>query len=275
MSHIRTKEELLKLKDVLKDVKDCKCENQRISFILDHIVPKEENGKNIVGVVVNENTKNNTSYSPTLNTINISLNEFIDTTSLSALVLGRYLDYDDIDKLTEYYQLFSLLHEVEHSYELLLANNKLDFEYDEVKKRYLKLVEQIETKYPYITHPVRRIKGNIAFKRYDKESDSFIFERNANVEASSDTALLAQEMNDEEISLIFNKLNTAFRYIGYENDNNGCMYQTFDRLLLKKDYDKIQEDDMSEEDKIRFGLRIDESSRKELVKKISKNGLII
>jgi hypothetical protein len=61
------------------------------------------------------------------------------------------------------------------------------------------------------------------------------------------------------------------KYIGYENDTKGSMYKTYYDLGLKSKYDKIKHSEMSEEDRLRFGLEVNNDTRNKLLQKVNGN----
>ena len=184
--------------------------------------------------------------------------------------------YEDIEKMAAYYQAFSLLHEVEHGYQFLIARDRIPFKYREVKDSYKGIIESIYPKKRLIPCSIKELKCHISFLKYQKNAYDFVLERNAEVEAAFDTNILAKESDDEKVAEIFESLGLAFLNIGYEENNNGCVYQTFEGILRKKEYDKIIKDPtMNEETRLRFGLNIKEETRKELIKKREKNRIKI
>ncbi len=61
------------------------------------------------------------------------------------------------------------------------------------------------------------------------------------------------------------------KYIGYEDDANGCLYKTCHDLGIKSKYNKIKKSEMSEEDRLRFGLEVKKETRNKLLEKINDN----
>ena len=97
-------------------------------------------------------------------------------------------------------------------------------------------------------------------------------ERNAEVEAAVDTSILARETDNEKLADIFETLGLAFENIGYEKDSKGCFYQTYKGIFRKREYDKIKIDEnIDEEERLRFGLSIKEETRDRFIKKLEKS----
>ncbi len=271
MSHIREKDNLLKLKSYMSKL-DGNTSIEIINDILDELVPKTDNNKNMIGVIVSEGNKfsSRPGYMPSSNTIIIPKDSLIRNSDNSAELLAKEFCYDDKEKLSSYYQMFSLLHEVEHGYQFLIAKGILKFPYIEVKAGYEGIINSIYQKNSIIPNPIRDLRCGISFLKYQANAYSFVLERNAEVEASNDTCLLAREVGDEEIADIFDAFTLAFQFVGYEENEKGCMYQTYLGILRKRLFDKIKQDDnMSEEDRLRFGLSISNETRNTLMKRIN------
>ena len=271
MSHIREKDNLLKLKSYMSKL-DGNTSIEIINDILNELVPKTDNNKNMIGVIVSEGNKfsSRPGYMPSSNTIIIPKDNLIRNSDNSAELLAKEFCYDDKEKLSSYYQMFSLLHEVEHGYQFLIAKGILKFPYIEVKAGYEGIINSIYQKNSIIPNPIRDLRCGISFLKYQANAYSFVLERNAEVEASNDTCLLAREVGDEEIADIFDAFTLAFQFVGYEENEKGCMYQTYLGILRKRIFDRIKQDDnMSEEDRLRFGLSISNETRNTLMKRIN------
>ena len=278
MSHIREKEELLNFKKYISELGN-DADIKKINEALNFLVPKNDCNKNMLGVIVSNGRHFDNGvpgYMPSTNTIILSRDSFTKISNESAKVICDKFNYEDIEKMAAYYQAFSLLHEVEHGYQFLIARDRIPFKYREVKDSYKGIIESIYPKKRLIPCSIKELKCHISFLKYQKNAYDFVLERNAEVEAAFDTNILAKESDDEKVAEIFESLGLAFLNIGYEENNNGCVYQTFEGILRKKEYDKIIKDPtMNEETRLRFGLNIKEETRKELIKKIEKNRIKI
>ncbi len=273
MSHIKEKKELLKLKYYLESLAGEKASYDIVSRLFNNVVPKNVHGKNLVGVVVagagNDKT---TGFMPFHNTIYVPFKPFLVETQESAENLGEVFDYDDYDKLSAYYRLFAALHEAEHGYQFLIANEKIPFKYNEVKDGYKYLVMHCFNKHNYVKHCSR--KDNPIIKKYFENPYDYVFERNAMVEACDDTSFIAGEMKDDEIRDIFDSYKDSIMVNGYEASRMGSMIYTYESLLPKNMYDKVEKDsNMPMEERARFGLEVDEETRAKVLVKARKSKL--
>ena len=282
MSHIKTKRELLKLKVYLSELEKQDTSRQVIEAILDDLIPKNRSDKNMIGTVVTSGTIAQPAYMPHYNTINVSAHGFDKITEKSAEALINNTECKNFARLKAYYRLFALLHEVEHGHQFLIARNELPFKYSEVKEGYKNIIESVSKSSSIIPNPARDLMQAIRFFKYQKNEYRYILERNATVEAADDISYLASTefpledargRVDEDIKKVFEELRDAFMYIGYEDDTKGCMYQTHKGLWLLRKYDKIKIEDISEEDKLRFGLEINPETRSKLLSKYKDSNM--
>ena len=278
MSHIRNKEEILKLGKYLDKIKD-NIDNSTIKELLDEIVPKTDANKNLTGIVVTSGKILPAAYIPNFNTINISLNAFEKITDETAKMLGKECKIDDektISNLRAYYRLFTLLHETEHAYQFAIAKDLCPFKYNEVKSGYKNIAKRLLVKNQIIPNPIEEIKSAISFFKYKKNAYDYVLERNASCEALDDIIYIAKENNEERLLKILDDLYLSMLLIGYENDNKGAMYNTHKGLYLLKKYRKIKKDEsMSEEERLRFGLDIKEETREKLLSKTKDRNTIL
>ena len=87
MSHIRSKEDLLKLRKYIEDLDQEDLPIKTINDVLNEIIPKNELGKNMVGKVVTDSSLSPAAYIPKANTINISRKSFMETTNKTVEIL--------------------------------------------------------------------------------------------------------------------------------------------------------------------------------------------
>ncbi len=274
MQNSYEKQELLALKSMLEKIEKNELSIKLISEIVTNLIPKDKNNNNLVSQVITDGKITPAAYIPNFNLIRVSLSGFSDITKESAKVLGESFKSKEIEKITNYYRLFALLHEVEHSKQFLMAKDVIESPSDELKNGYKNVTSIILKDDKLFTTPIKRIKKVASLYKYNSTPNDFIIERNANVEASRKIIDLATINNEEEIKDIFNGFNLAMMFIGYYNDELGCMYKTHEALNLMKLYNKIKKDDtIYEEDRLRYGLTINKETRKTLLKRIDESKL--
>ena len=267
MSHKRSREEILNLKKYLNDLEDANIDVYVLYNILHDIIPKSENGTDLVGIIVKENGNTPAAYIPRNNTIIISKNGFSNVVDSSAEAIGQATGIHEISRLKTYYRLFALLHEVEHGYQFMIARDKIPFKYSEVKEGYKNIINRLSKGSYILPRPITEIKHTIAYFKYQKNAYDYVLERNASIEAARDICQIADSNNETDIKDAFDILKSSMEYIGYEDDTKGCMYKTHKELLLSKEYNRIHRDVFYDIERKRFGPEIDEDTRNELLKK--------
>lgn len=271
MSHIITnKEELEKLNYYLKYIDIDKLDRDLYEEIIDFIIPKDTSGNYLVGMKIQKQGKGHAAiFSPKYNTIYFRLDN-IDN--------WLYENYNDIDtiynindeELKKYLFLFALLHEVEHSYQYLMGKNIVEAPCKLVCRGYSDIVGLLINKYYWIPMPVTLIRRTLSLILYHRKPYEYILERNANLEAFSDILALAQLNGKEKFIKVFNDLVKSLILMGYDKDNKGCMYHTYEGLLMLDKYHIIPKTDISDSYKIRYGLEISTEHREEIMKKYIK-----
>ena len=78
-------------------------------------------------------------------------------------------------------------------------------------------------------------------------------------------------MEREDIFEIFNEMKNNLISIGYKESSMGSLEETYRKILLYDRYKRFYENsDMSEEEKARYGLNINEQTRKIILEKTHK-----
>lgn len=73
-------------------------------------------------------------------------------------------------------------------------------------------------------------------------------------------------MKEENFYKTFNNIKSQYAKIGYLNSTQGSLEETYKKIQMYKKYQKFYQDtDLSEEDCIRYGLKIKESTRKRIL----------
>lgn len=116
MSHINKIEELKELKRYLNFKSSETLSKKEIYDILDFLIPRNEEGKLLANFTVSDNDFYRVGYFPKYNTIIIPKKKFESVSIKSAQILSNEIEKIDLNRIIRYYELFALLHEVEHAY---------------------------------------------------------------------------------------------------------------------------------------------------------------
>lgn len=168
-------------------------------------------------------------------------------------------------ELFSYLVLFVLLHEVEHVYQYMFGHGYLDHNYKLVCDLY-----RNTTKFS-VSDKTPKIIENILFSRYKtvKDRATFVLERNANVEAYDllhKVSLI--EGNSEIIRFMYNQF-MWYSACGYlKIKNNGSFEESYKDIWRHRLFNSFDfSEDISFEDRVRYGLPLEDDDRLILLKK--------
>ena len=262
MSHIiNSEKELQVLNDYYKKINISKLDIELLNDIMKYIIPRDINGRQLIRYNVS-NSMENISFIPEERVIEVPINKLSNWAIENGKINDMY--YNCGDRLNSYLLLFSMLHEVEHSYQFLMGEKVIECP-EIVQKVYKEIMGlMIESNYKTIKDKILR---NKILKRYDKYHDSFFIERNANVGAGSVIVELALLNNDKTAINIFGYLLSHYMCQGYLKNTKGCIYNTYKYLHLLENYNTYSKDDICDEDRVRYGLEINEDIRNTLLEK--------
>ena len=265
MSHLYTKEELLKYSKYLDALSQKDTPKEVIDEIYDELIPRDSNGKMIFDKNIIQRNGFHAAYLPYLNTIQISVPNFDKQTIGTAKAIQEFTNIGTVENLIPYYKLFALFHELEHGFQFTLVKDRIPFEHTEVKQGYNNIITAITKSDSVFPNPVRDILQAVRFFISQKNRNDYILERNASVEALNDLVYMAEVNGDQAAKENLTALRDSILLIGYKDDNKGCMYRTHKDLRLLKKYNKIPKTELSEENRLRFGLEIQDETREELL----------
>lgn len=168
------------------------------------------------------------------------------------------------EELRAYMTYFVLCHEIEHTYQYMFGERYIEPQYRVVGDAYKKIIEIKEEK-------MSLLKFRILLSRYKSQKDKahFVLERNANVEAYDLLLKLSlYESNIDINKLMYNQW-MGYSVCGYASLRyNGSFEEAFKATWRKNKFEELVFDkDIPLEDRIRYGLPIDDSDRIVLLKK--------
>lgn len=168
-------------------------------------------------------------------------------------------------ELFSYIVLFVLCHEVEHVYQFMFGHDYLKHDYKIVRDLYKNMTEFSTSEN---TPPLIR-KILLERYKYVKDRATFVLERNANVEAYELLHRLSLfEGNEDIIRFISNQClwYSACGYLKFKN--NGSFEESFRNTWRHKMFKSFDfSEDISVEERIRYGLPLDDENRIILLKK--------
>lgn len=237
-----------------------------IEEILKLILPKQ-NEKMLINYNVKETGINIAEFNATEECINVTTENLKKYIHEQVILLAKEYDIKDIKRLENYFYLFVLFHEREHSLQYLMGNGTLESSNLLMKNAYNEIFELAK-----VSQENENIRIMLSKYLYIKNIASSFIERNANIESFDIMCQLALDNNDEEIYNIFTCEKNIMLKMGYKKNTIGSLEKTYKKILMYKKYKTFNKDiNCSEEERIRLGLNISEESRQKVLSLGRKN----
>lgn len=268
MSNIITNtNEIKPILDIMTYVTKNKIDYDIIKETLELFIKKDENNKNLTNYNINKKKYiEYASFNPNYNSITMSIdgiNKYIERT----LKLFKNEDID-IKKLYSYFYIYTFAHEIEHSIQYLMKDNIVNT-YPIIEKAYKELFNIIIKKDKLFPNPISDTYKHISYFLYQLNYDNYFFERNASIEGFDLLLKIATYNEDKQLINLFKYTKELLENIGYNEKYNGSIEETFKRTLIfhkiKKDLDKDY--NIPFEEKVRYGLPLNEDEKKLILKK--------
>ncbi len=280
MSYIcKDKDTLLLIKDFLitldsNGLKYGNLNQRDIYEFLRQILPRTSNNIELISCVVNERGDRTAYFNQQLECIFVNLDKVLVWLKDNIDYLFNVTEELEVDrnKLAKYLMVFILAHEVEHGYQYLIGKEIVLAPCTLLQSAYRELFDLLvglNERLPFLKQINRNVRRNI----YVKNREQFLLERNANVEAYDLLSRFALFVSDEEMYKLFSWLKDGYEGIGYTQNRKGCLINTYDSLFMSSHLWFKQKDDidLSEEEKVRYGLRVTEKTRKKVLEKAMVN----
>ena len=159
------------------------------------------------------------------------------------------------DEIMAYILIDCLAHEVEHAYQDFIGKYKLQSPIPLISSAYKGLFDMI----------INEKNSSKLLLKYFKNCNNLLLEKNAQIESFDLVMQCAKYANQEIIYNAYKEWIKGWILLGYYKNNKGSIYEIYDYLGLKDKYDSFNcEVDISEEERIRYGLPIEDSTRKRL-----------
>lgn len=258
MSHIMCSEE--KISSYLDMIRSKKWDEDDILLILDGIIPKCDKTK----INVDVSDKSGPAYFDSeLELVHINpseLNLYVSGYTADMIIMNNDLS-KCVHDLYAYNLLYALIHEVEHVYQYLVGMGYISSPYEVIHDLYNKL-------FVYKVTDISVIKDILLFRKmlYSKKID-FVLERNANIETCELLRRVCEYENNKDIFGSINREYLLYMKLGYlKKKYNGSFDESFSKLWRKDLFSCDINEDISTEERIRYGLPIDDESRKLLLR---------
>jgi hypothetical protein len=208
-----------------------------------------------------DNSPNTAQFVPHLNQIVISIKQIPKWLYLNVDDPKNTIKVGNMDSLLLkcYLVLNMLVHETEHAKQYLIGQEELPSPSILVSKGYRNITELLINPNYILPRPIKLVRRTISLVLYYKKQNSYILERNANLEAFYKLSFLAQKRNDSDILSLFTEITELYLKLGYINSIKGSMYETHKEILMLDKFPKTKDYLLLDTGtKMRFGLPITE-----------------
>ncbi len=251
--------------EILKDLMEYAKKNG-INLDFYNQLLKELINNDYINFKVQEKGLNTAIFQPQNMQIILSTQKMNTWLNINTISISEMYNETNRDLLKIYLALFAIRHEIAHSNQFLMSKCLIDSPNDIIKNGYKYIFELFQKTQSIIPRPYKEGKRIVSLFLYKKDENSYILERNANIESLDLLCQLCLFMKEENFYKTFNNIKSQYAKIGYLNSTQGSLEETYKKIQMYKKYQKFYQDtDLSEEDCIRYGLKIKESTRKRIL----------
>jgi len=264
---IKKSNDLIVLNDIITYVNKNKLSKSYLEEVIKLLIPNN-NGKYLINYNIKEQGGVTAIFSPKFRCITASLNKIENWLELNIKDLAEFYKINNDDTLRSFLFLFIITHEIEHSYQYLIGENIIDSPSKIIQCGYKGIFDLLKSNKYIIPRPIKETRRIISLVLYKLKENFFILERNANIESTDLLSQLALYMDREDIFKMFESMRNSLLTIGYIENSMGSLAETYKKLFMYDKYKKFYEEvNMTEEDKVRYGLSISEQTRQKILKK--------
>ena len=263
MSHIiRSNDDLLMVNEVFEMLSKDKIKSSLLEEVVKMLLPKDNEGNLLVGYELSDKNGGFNRYSLSDNCLRLSVDEMYKWVDINGDVFVKQFGVNEIDLFRDYVMLLILVHEIEHSYQYLMAYDKVDAPCSVVSGGYRLIIDTL-CGYGYDQMGiVDKVRNRVAFNRYNKNDGRYVIERNANVEAFDLLQQLAILNEHKEMEQVFNVFRNLMGIWGYRYNNRGSFEETCRDMMIIKEFNNLDHSyELSQIERFRYGLPISKESR--------------
>ena len=203
-----------------------------IESLLHRLIPKDDNGNLLVGYNVKEKGRNPAIYYPRYNIIEVDLISLMEWVDGNGNDLASLYNIEDTYKLKLYLVLMAIMHEVEHSYQYLIANGKIKTSCLMLKEGYKTLTELMVPKDYVLPRPIKQVRRVVSVIKYKQRENEFLLERNAQYNSLDDLSKVAFHLGDYDIAKMFVNMRDLFGRAGYMENVDGMVINTLRDICM-------------------------------------------
>lgn len=262
---VKCKDDLKLVKDIFELLRKETVTGDLLEEVVKILIPKDKDGNLLVGYQINDRNGGTPAFSLSKNFLNLSIDEMYRWVDINSKKFINDFGVKDVLLFKNYMFLYIMCHEIEHSYQYLMAYGAVDAPCELVSSGYKLIIDTLLSRNYNKIGMLKIIKNAISYYLYNINNYKYVIERNANVEAFDLLQSLTIENGHEELSKVFNSMRNAILIWGYVNGNIGSFEETCNGMLIGREYRMLNHDyELSEMEKIRYGLPILKETREKI-----------
>lgn len=242
--------------------------------VFSELIPRCENGL-LVNYNVDKKGYYPAIYFPNNNYVCLGMDSLLVWIRNNSKNIREQYHVSDVESFNKFLAFFAITHEIEHSFQYLMALDKIESPCILVRDGYRGIIDLLKKDDYIIPRPVKRIRKVVSSLLYKINENKCVLERNANIESLDLLCKLSAYLENDESFKVFDDMKNDFLKLGYIDDTCGNMIETYQKILMSDKFSDIDVCDiLTFDDRIRYGLKIDEEERKKVLslgKKYSKN----
>lgn len=268
MGHIITDDsDISYYSELVYDIKDNGISIEKIENIIDKMIPRDEEGNLLVRYIVRQKGRNTAIFLPKYHVIEVSVDRLKEWLEINSKDLAKMFKVENDEIFRGYLILMVLSHEVEHAYQYLIGFGKVDAPCKMIQQGYKTLFDVMVPKEYILPRPVKEVRNTISLICYKRRENEFLLERNAQFDSLDMISKIASYNGHEEIGGMFDRMRNIFGTVGYTDNKDGALINTFRDILIGDKLRKLDNDyeGLDMEERYKLGLPIDEETRKKVL----------
>lgn len=262
---IKSQNDVKVLVDIIKNIDTNNINKSDLEEILKMLLPKD-NQNLLINYDITKNGLKAGTFIIKNKKILFALNKIESWLDTNAKDFSKKFNVKDINTLRIFLYLFLITHEIEHSYQYLMATNIIEAPNKVIELGYKGICDILNPPEYIIPRPIKETRTHISQFLYKMNQNFYVIERNANIECTDLLCQCSLYMDREDMYKLFNYVKNTFAKIGYMGSTIGSLEETYRKILMYDRYKKFYEEvNMSEEEKVRFGLSISEEMRNKVL----------
>ena len=253
------------LQDLKKVTDKLKCSGNidytTIIKTLEILIPRDSNGNCLIDYNRSNDAICGFEFDYGYNTIFISNEKFNENVyEIMSKIDSKICEYDKLNNIV-YLYLYLIGYELEIGVQSLIANNKFSVSSPLISQAYHEIYDFLNDNCS--NNLFKLIRKIVLLNRYWKNEEYYLLERNAVIESLDLIEKFALFENDQFMYDIFHEVKNNKSIIGYDSRFSCPLEETYNAIGMGSKYKKMNlGNNLSDDDKIRYGLPISSELRK-------------